>query len=118
MEDGRIEILHELYLTFRIPDARRDDEHPDLFSAVMESQTAGEHAVTDDVLEDIGLIRAGHHNTACNKIGPRLDIPFFVWKMTVALPVVPDDECIRTISSRGTRSPDQSRSSYEGRSLS
>ena len=25
-----------------------------------------------------------------------------VWKMTVALPVVPDEECMRTSSSRGT----------------
>ncbi len=68
------EIRKELQLTQCVSCSRGDGEHSEAFRPILESQSSGKHSITRSVLEYVTGATAYHPQTACDGIGPLLQI--------------------------------------------
>ena len=74
MEGGCPEIGDEFYLPFSISGCGRYREHPETFRTVLESEPAGEHAVSRRVLENVAWAQAYHIEASGYGIRPFIQI--------------------------------------------
>ena len=70
MKGSRTEVGHKLNLTQGISGSSRDGQHAHTLCTVLKSETAGKHAVTAGVLENIVGAKSHHPKITCHLIRP------------------------------------------------
>ena len=74
MKGSRTEVRHELNLTQGISGSCRDGQHAHTLGAILKSETAGKHAVTAGILEDIVGAKSHHPKITCHLVCPLFQV--------------------------------------------
>ena len=74
VQAGRPEVGDKLDLPLRVSCGRRHGQATQLLGSVLESQSAGEHAVARGVLENVRVPYADHVHAAGHLIGPLVEV--------------------------------------------
>ena len=74
MEGCCAKVGHELNLTQGISGSSRDGQHAHTLCTVLKSETAGEHAVTAGILEDIVGAKSHHPQVTRHLVGPFVEV--------------------------------------------
>ena len=74
MNGSSTKVLDELNLTQRVTGSGRNGEHTQLLGAILETQTACEHAIAAGVLEYVIRAQTNHPQVTSHLIGPLVEV--------------------------------------------